>query len=427
MKILIVANSSEGYLAKNAEAWRNGLRAHFDVRSFGEGYPGYDPSLKSYPEIVERMFPDGGPDLLIAEYYYFRDGNLLSFTYSGIEEVQALKGIHLTDYWYVTDEHLGEFERQLRKFDITCVLTMCLRPKRLYADPDTQRRFIFAPACFDPQETNDWGLPKQFDVGFLGAGTTTYDSFYPERHLLHLELMKQTDLKYLYANHPGYDQPEHPHVKGSGFSQAINSCRAFIVTASPRKVPFAKYIEAMASGALLIGTPPEEEPELQLVDGVNWVRAETEAEIIPKLRWHLERPEVLERIARNGYKTAMERHTCYRRAVDIYSQIHEAGLLPRRESAAHVPLEELESKQLYRSALQLFEAGKLDEAISALEDVIAVDPNHADALNDLGALYYEKGELALALNHLTQACTIRPEDSNAQANLQQVRHALEND
>lgn len=196
------------------------------------------------------------------------------------------------------------------------VLSQYPRPIQLYSNQTDLVKFLLVPHCYDPQVMNDWGMEKTYDVGFLGAGVTEPHEFYPERNRIHQKLAKRKDLKYLSAPHPGYNTtPDHPMV-GRNFSMLLNSCKIHIVTGSKYNNPFGKYFETMASKSLLLGIEPEGAAQLHLVDGLNYVKI-TEDDVLDKIDYFLARPELCQRIAEAGYRTAMQFHTCYARALDL--------------------------------------------------------------------------------------------------------------
>ena len=52
-----------------------------------------------------------------------------------------------------------------------------------------------------------------------------------------------------------------------------------------------------------------------------------------------------------------------------------------------------------------------------LNDLLAAYPESAVAHNDLGVLYYRKGDKTRCLNHYEQACALKPEHQNFKKNL----------
>src|SRR5262249_50006587 len=143
----------------------------------------------------------------------------------------------------------------------------------------------------DPELLNDWQLPKRFDVGFLGCGTSPSDSFYPERKAIHEALLTRPDLSYFWKPHPGYNPlpQDHPLV-GRNFSRLINQCKMFIVTGSRLQNTFGKYFEVPASGALMLATFAHGAQDQGLIDGVNYVQI-TPENVLEKIDYYLAHPE----------------------------------------------------------------------------------------------------------------------------------------
>jgi protein O-GlcNAc transferase len=69
----------------------------------------------------------------------------------------------------------------------------------------------------------------------------------------------------------------------------------------------------------------------------------------------------------------------------------------------HPPLQ-----QLFESALQRHQAGRLAEAESLYRQVLAAEPRHALALQMLGLLAQRCGHIADAIGLLRQSVTIQP-------------------
>jgi GT2 family glycosyltransferase/Flp pilus assembly protein TadD len=71
----------------------------------------------------------------------------------------------------------------------------------------------------------------------------------------------------------------------------------------------------------------------------------------------------------------------------------------------------------YREARILIQSGKEDKAIHKLEKLIHAHPRHALAHNDLGYLYYNRGERIKALAHYEKAVELNPENLTPMKNL----------
>ncbi len=69
-------------------------------------------------------------------------------------------------------------------------------------------------------------------------------------------------------------------------------------------------------------------------------------------------------------------------------------------------------------------ANRLDEAETLFRAVLAVDPNHADALNSLGTIAFQRSRLAEAVQLIDRAISIRSDQPIYQNNLSAAYHAL---
>lgn len=66
------------------------------------------------------------------------------------------------------------------------------------------------------------------------------------------------------------------------------------------------------------------------------------------------------------------------------------------------------SEDLYKEALQLANAGKTDDAIKRLEELLEQDRGHAIAHNDLGVLLQKRGERDKSRQHHEEAARLQP-------------------
>ncbi len=319
MRILIEGASYADYLAKCHEAFRSGLRATFDTRLFGRGYPAYTPRCKTYAQIIQHVFPDAPPDVIVGGPYSPAD--LDGLKYAGLATVPALRVFLLSDYWDINDFHLAALLRFIHehKFDLIC--SYFPQPLDMWRHTPIGHRLVFLPPCFDPAIFNDWQMPRIYDVAFLASGTVTYSPHYPERYRLHQQLLQRKDLHYLYAAHPGWQRHRNAHpLVGKNFSRAINSSKIFITTSGIYRNPQQKIFEALASNVLLLAEEPLGADCIGLEDGVNYVKI-TEDDMMDKIDYYLAHPDLRARIAEAGYQWAMRRHSCYVRAIDFYEQV----------------------------------------------------------------------------------------------------------
>jgi tetratricopeptide (TPR) repeat protein len=66
--------------------------------------------------------------------------------------------------------------------------------------------------------------------------------------------------------------------------------------------------------------------------------------------------------------------------------------------------------QLYDEAIDLQQAGKLDEAVGKLEELIVSYPDYALAHAGLSVFYGKLGRHAEAVDHGRKACELEPDD-----------------
>lgn len=320
MRILIEGKNERDYLAKCHEAFRTGLRAQFGAHCYGRGYPGYTPFVRSFQGMINHCFAGAEPDLVISFSFNARELSK-GIRYKGIELLAAYRAIYLCDFWSEAADQFNEYVDFILRHKIDFVLSFFPQPLTMWKDSALGPRLRYIPPTFDPAIFNDWLMPKQFDVGFLAAGTAERSDFYPERHSIHQRLLKESRLKYLWSSHPGWQphKKEHPLV-GRNFSKAINSCRIFITTGGIYRNPQPKIFEALASKTLLMSDEPVGADFLGLEDGVNYVKI-TEETVMDKIDYYLSRPELCDSIAESGYRLAMRRHSCFARAMDLYDAL----------------------------------------------------------------------------------------------------------
>lgn len=73
--------------------------------------------------------------------------------------------------------------------------------------------------------------------------------------------------------------------------------------------------------------------------------------------------------------------------------------------------------ELYKTAQDMANKGGHDEAITTLSRLLEIYPGFALAHNDLGVLYFNKGDKERALNHYEKAAKLNPENITFQKNL----------
>lgn len=74
-------------------------------------------------------------------------------------------------------------------------------------------------------------------------------------------------------------------------------------------------------------------------------------------------------------------------------------------------------EKMYRLARKYQDEAQFAEAITTYENMLAIDPNYAEAHNGLGVIYSIQGDFDPALQHLQQAVALAPLASHLHNNL----------
>lgn len=85
--------------------------------------------------------------------------------------------------------------------------------------------------------------------------------------------------------------------------------------------------------------------------------------------------------------------------------------------------QESQGNAAYQDIQPLINDGKNTEAISRLKELLKTYPDYAVAHNDLGVLYFNKGDKEKALTHFTKAIQLQPEDAGIQKNVAYFSYA----
>ena len=79
----------------------------------------------------------------------------------------------------------------------------------------------------------------------------------------------------------------------------------------------------------------------------------------------------------------------------------DKGPLQKKDAAS-------DRKELYDKAVGLYEAGRIEDAKKVYEAVIALDPGHIEALNNLGIIYIHDGDFDAARETLEKTVRLNP-------------------
>src|SRR5262249_42871545 len=80
---------------------------------------------------------------------------------------------------------------------------------------------------------------------------------------------------------------------------------------------------------------------------------------------------------------------------------------------SHMPLQFDNTEAVYQRGIALHRAGRLPDAASCYHQVLQMDPRHAGALYNLGALYIDCGRPDQAIAYLTRSMEIQPRNPQA--------------
>jgi tetratricopeptide (TPR) repeat protein len=76
-----------------------------------------------------------------------------------------------------------------------------------------------------------------------------------------------------------------------------------------------------------------------------------------------------------------------------------------------------DARREYELAIDLFSHGKIEDAIAALEKLIAERPDFADAYESIGMMHYKAGRLDEAIAWMQRLAEQKPDSAMAHTNL----------
>jgi len=108
----------------------------------------------------------------------------------------------------------------------------------------------------------------------------------------------------------------------------------------------------------------------------------------------------------------------YNRVLDIEPWNDEAQqFVDRLMGQGVVSGSDADPETVYRRCLDLASRGQVEPAVTGLESLIAAHPDFALAHNDLGVLYYQRGDKERCLQCYEQAVSLDPNNANYRKNL----------
>lgn len=101
------------------------------------------------------------------------------------------------------------------------------------------------------------------------------------------------------------------------------------------------------------------------------------------------------------------------KALGYEGRTNEGEPLTSADSRLPDPKDEIEEQNLLHAAMMAQDDSRFDEARSALEKALQLDPKSPTALRQLGELEFNTGEYVRAAEHMRQARAVRPDDATA--------------
>lgn len=222
--------------------------------------------------------------------------------------------------FYSIDTHLNYF--WLRHFASACdgVLTT----QRDYVAPLSRLTGMAAwlPWGVDPGEFRDLGVERDLDIAFVGC----VDEHRPRRRMLLEELSRRFNVAVYSPNE------QKPWFTPDEISGVFSRARIVINEAISAEVNF-RVFEAMAAGAMLLTERVGNGLQEMFEDGRHLVTF-APLEVVEKAAWSLEHAVERERIATEGKRLVLERHTRLARARELASLLERCERWPGRSSSS---------------------------------------------------------------------------------------------
>lgn len=338
IKVLLLNVNRDGWHSGNMIYDMRAVQEACDTVIYGPGHPNY--LNNDITKIVQQIYGNGKPDVI---YSYFTPNEKVGDVYinhykipshlhtfpvnfnsiSGITKIFAL-----SDFWARSRErYSAELNNSGFSHCFCCFAPPYSNPSDFFSffDDNIQKqiKFIGYPRCIDTQCFKDYKLPKQYDVITVGSMI----KFYPFRNLIHQELSSWNGkkLKLCMKYNETFKYKNYPHCGANfvhsdfvreNYAKAINQSKILASCGGKYHLLMNKVFESMACNTVYMGEKPYGEKELFLHENYNYISINKD-DIVEKLSFYMDRPELLNRICENGFKMARERHSIEKRAEDF--------------------------------------------------------------------------------------------------------------
>jgi glycosyltransferase involved in cell wall biosynthesis len=309
---------------------------HADCKWSGHGWPDHK-SGENIDETVKRLYGKDPPDFIVCnrpnreEYQTYVDNK------SKLPPViTTLADLHVEPKEWVrlvNNASNGVLMRYLycpyQKKNLYNRYTYYSKLNENYYLENIKQSILHFPWFTEPKiyRPSD---EKENDVIFLGAYR---QKVYPLRNKIVNQLPKlceDNNWKYIVRGRPPGESVERNisellkqgYIVGEKYAETIAKSKVFIFGSSIFRYPLSKYFEIMGSGTLVMANKPQTSEKLHFVSGENYVEI-TEKDWKEKLEYYLEDDVERERIARNGYETAMKYHISEIRAKQLLEFLHK--------------------------------------------------------------------------------------------------------
>lgn len=177
----------------------------------------------------------------------------------------------------------------------------------------------WAPWSIDPKEFYPTNEKPEYDVSFLG---TSLSGVYPIRMDITKHLRSLCEDKGWRYNIKFSRRDDTPI--GKDYAKALRSTKVFIFGTSILRYSVRKWFEGMSSGTCILADPPSLATQLGFEDGRNFVSIDLE-NWKERLEWILDNDKHREKLARNGRKLMLRRHTHEIRVKEMFEVLKAHG------------------------------------------------------------------------------------------------------
>ncbi|HUW44770.1 MAG TPA: glycosyltransferase [Dehalococcoidia bacterium] len=325
MKILFLRRRCEGLVGAPGKyhEFEQAVGKLAECQWAGEGWPLHKPN-EFMNETVKRVMPD-------ADWVFDRDDGFNPPSNRHYKVGAFLSDLH--GKWSKNIQTPRGFVNLINTAGYDAVFLKYLHIYGTSAPPDLflkslNPRVYFLPWSVDPDKFKP--LEKTIDAAFLGRKGPVYPlrnrlwrelpQFCGERRLrlLMREPPKLESFKRKISDYKGDSR----YIVGEDYEKTLGQTRMLLFGSSRYRYAIQKYTEGASTGCLVMADEPSDAAALGLVDGETYVTI-TATNWKHKLDYYLGHPSEAERIAGNGRRLILERHTHRHRAEEFLRSLED--------------------------------------------------------------------------------------------------------